>query len=65
MATDGPNLRELKVWIKENMPVLNKRLQGMLSCDVLKILNEITGLKISGSDHIELSAAQYLDALRR
>jgi hypothetical protein len=63
----GPhrNRAQLKRWIAEHMPELDRELGPMGMNQVRKRLNEVTGCNVQGGDSIEASSAVFLAALKR
>lgn len=61
---DGPNARALRAWIEAHMPELDATLGPLGRGDVLRKLNEITGLGVQGIDSIEATCPRFLEALQ-
>lgn len=61
---DGPNARALRAWIEAHMPELDAALGPLGRGDVLRKLNELTGLDVQGSDSIEATCPRFLEELQ-
>lgn len=60
----GPNARALRAWIEAHMPELDAELGPLGQADVLRKLNEVTGLDIKPGDTIEGTCPLILDVLQ-
>ena len=60
----GPNARALRAWIEAHMPELDAALGPLGQGDVLRRLNEVTGLDVQGGDSIEATCPRFLAALQ-
>jgi hypothetical protein len=60
----GPRAAELRAWLEEHMPDLDRELGPMGTSQVRDRLNKATGLDLPGSGSIEEGCALYMATLK-